>query len=253
MIEATGLFKHYGPHEVLRDVCVTVAPGEVVAVIGPSGSGKSTLLRCLNGLAEITRGEITVAGTLLVRKGDPGQPDIQLHGPDLRALRAELGMVFQRYNLFPHMTAVGNVIEAPVHVRGVTVDEATEQAHQLLRRVGLTHRAQHYPQHLSGGEQQRVAIARALAMRPKAMLFDEATSALDPETVGEVLAVMRDLAADGMTMVVVTHEIGFARDAADRVVVMDEGSVVEEGPAKQVLSEPTNPRTQSFLRRVIQR
>jgi polar amino acid transport system ATP-binding protein len=253
MIAVTGLFKHYGRHEVLRDVSVTVVPGEVVAVIGPSGSGKSTLLRCLNGLAEITRGEITVAGSLLVRKGHPALPDSQLHGSDLRALRAELGMVFQRYNLFPHRTAVGNIIEALVHVRGVAVDEAMAQAHDLLRRVGLVHRAKHYPQHLSGGEQQRVAIARALAMRPKAMLFDEATSALDPETVGEVLAVMRDLAADGMTMIVVTHEIGFARDVADRVLVMDHGGLIEEGPAKRVLSEPTHARTQSFLRRVIQR
>jgi polar amino acid transport system ATP-binding protein len=252
MIEAVGLFKHFGNHEVLHDVSLSVASGEVIAVLGPSGSGKSTLLRCLNALEDISRGEITVEGITLVRKGIAGQPDFRLQGSDLRCFRTELGMVFQRYNLFPHMTALANVMEAPVHVRGDDTIPASQQAHRLLARVGLDHRAEHYPEHLSGGEQQRVAIARALAMRPKAMLFDEPTSALDPETVGEVLAVMRDLAADGMTMVVVTHEVAFAREAADRVVVMDEGRIIEQGPTEQVLSAPSSPRTQNFLRRVLQ-
>ena len=249
MIEVNGLHKHFGKHEVLHDVSLTVDRGEVVAVIGPSGSGKSTLLRCLNALEGISRGEILVDGRTLVRRGVPSRPDVRARAAELRTLRAELGMVFQRYNLFPHRTALGNIAEAPVHVRGDSPDAARAEARRLLERVGLAHRADHYPEHMSGGEQQRVAIARALAMRPKAMLFDEATSALDPETVGEVLGVMRDLAGDGMTMIVVTHEMGFARQVADRVVVMDHGRIVEEGP--DVLDHPVNPRTQDFLRRVL--
>jgi polar amino acid transport system ATP-binding protein len=235
----------------LAGVDLDVSGREVVAIIGPSGSGKSTLLRCLNGLQPIDEGRIEIDGQVLVSKL-PGEPETAVSGRSLRLLRAELGMVFQHFNLFPHMTALENVAEAPIQVRKLRRTEAAEKAQAMLAMVHLAHRSHHYPDQLSGGEQQRVAIARALAMEPKAMLFDEVTSALDPETVGDVLAVIRDLAAAGMTMVIVTHEMLFAEQAADRVVMMDHGRVVEIGPARQVLRTPAEHRTRTFLRRVLE-
>jgi polar amino acid transport system ATP-binding protein len=251
MIQATDVWKSYAEHDALRGVSLTVDRGEVVAVIGPSGSGKSTLLRCLNGLEQITSGRVEIDGKVLAAR-ENGRADHGACQADARRIRTELGMVFQRFNLFAHMTALQNIIEAPIRVRGTPRDEAETRAFELLDRVNLGDRAHHYPEHLSGGEQQRVAIARALAMQPKAMLFDEVTSALDPETVGEVLAVMRALAEDGMTMVVVTHEIHFAKAVADRVVVMDTACIVDEGPARDVLTNPQHPRTREFLRRVLE-
>jgi polar amino acid transport system ATP-binding protein len=253
MIDATHVCKKFGEKDALIDVDLAVDRGEVVAVIGPSGSGKSTLLRCLNGLESITSGRIAVDSRTLFCRGVDSQPNHSPSAKQLRQIRAGLGMVFQHYNLFSHMTALENITEAPVRVLGVTQAEATSRARELLTRVNLADRAGHYPDQLSGGEQQRVAIARALAMEPKAMLFDEATSALDPETVGDVLSAMRALADDGMTMVVVTHEIHFAREVADTVVVMEQGRVIDKGPAADVLSSPRNPRTQEFLRRVLDR
>ena len=246
MILAEDVEKDFGSHKALDGVTLEVAQGEVVAVIGPSGSGKSTLLRCLNALETITAGRVTIDGRVLA-----SVTGAKVAPATIREIRADLGMVFQRFNLFAHMTALENIVEAPVRVRGLGHTEARERAAELLERVGLAARAGHYPEHLSGGEQQRVAIARALAMQPKAMLFDEATSALDPETVGDVLAVMRQLAEEGMTMVVVTHEMSFARAVADRVLVMDSGRVIDEGPADKVLSSPEHPRTRAFLSRVL--
>jgi polar amino acid transport system ATP-binding protein len=249
MIEATGIIKAFETHRALDGVSLRVEEGEVVAIIGPSGSGKSTFLRCLNGLEPITAGTVTIGGRVLASCGNG--VEVRASRQEARAIRADLGMVFQRFNLFAHRTAIENIMEAPVRVRGLSAAQARARAEELLERVGLRERAGHYPEHLSGGEQQRVAIARALAMQPKAMLFDEATSALDPETVGEVLAVMRTLAEDGMTMVVVTHEMGFARAVADRVVVMDSGRIVEEGAAEAVLTKPESARTREFLARVL--
>jgi polar amino acid transport system ATP-binding protein len=240
MIEIDRLEKSFGANRVLDGISLTVAQGTVVCIIGPSGSGKSTLLRCVNGLEGYEGGEVRVLG----RRVDRTKPEI-------RAVRREVAMVFQRFNLFPHRTALENVTEGPIFAAGVPRREAEELGRDLLTRVGLAGREGAYPSQLSGGQQQRVAIARALAMRPKAVLFDEPTSALDPELVGEVLSVMRDLAREGMTMAVVTHEIGFAREVADHVVFMDRGKVVEEGPPREILAAPREPRTQDFLRRVL--
>lgn len=243
MIEIVGLRKCFGPLEVLKDINLTVAPGGVVALLGPSGSGKSTLLRCLNLLVVPDDGFIRV-GTTPFRFGkDHRQPPTKA----LAAFRSRTGMVFQNFNLFPHMTVLGNVIEAPIHVRGLGRKQAIDLAMFQLEKVGLADRAQQMPDTLSGGQKQRVAIARALSMDPEVMLFDEATSALDPELVGEVLQTMQQLAADGMTMVIVTHEVAFARNVADRVVFMRDGYVVEEGPAKDVIDNPRMEATRTFL------
>lgn len=243
MIEIAGVRKCFGSLEVLRDIHFKVEPGGVVALIGPSGSGKSTLLRCLNLLVEPDEGDIRVGNTRFsFGRGQrmPGQRE-------LAAFRAKTGMVFQSFNLFPHMTVLQNVMEAPVRVRGLKPDVARELAMSHLEKVGLADRATQMPRTLSGGQMQRVAIARALAMEPEVMLFDEATSALDPELVGEVLAIMRTLAAEGMTMVIVTHEIAFARDVADRVVFMRDGYVVEDGPARETIDSPRQDATRAFL------
>jgi polar amino acid transport system ATP-binding protein len=245
-----GLRKSFGPLEVLRGVNLQVRPGEVVVVIGPSGCGKSTLLRCINHLEEPTDGRVRFRGETIGRDEVGGRlvpcPEWRLD-----AQRARIGMVFQRFNLFPHMTALGNVIEAPRRVKGLPPREAEELGGRLLARVGLSDKRDEYPQRLSGGQQQRVAIARALAMHPELMLFDEATSSLDPELVGEVLQVMRDLARDGMTMLVVTHEMQFAREVAHRVVFLDGGVIVEEGPPAAVFDNPRHPRTREFLSKVL--
>jgi polar amino acid transport system ATP-binding protein len=240
MIEIREIHKSFGAHHVIRGFSARIAKGEVVCIIGPSGSGKSTILRCINGLESYDEGEILVEGLRVDRDAK-----------SIREVRMEVSMVFQRFNLFPHRTALENVIEGPIYVKGEKREEAAERGRALLARVGLSDKADAYPQRLSGGQQQRVAIARALAMQPKAILFDEPTSALDPELVGEVLTVMRSLADEGMTMVVVTHEIGFAREVADRVVFIDQGATVEEGEAKSMLAAPQQARTQDFLRRIL--
>ncbi len=240
LIELCDVRKSFGSIEVIRGVSATVAAGEVVCIIGPSGSGKSTILRCINGLESYEAGRITVDGLRVDRTKRT-----------ITGVRTRLSMVFQRFNLFPHRTALENVTEGPVYVKREGRAEAEARGRALLDRVGLAAKADSYPGQLSGGQQQRVAIARALAMQPKAILFDEPTSALDPELVGEVLAVMRGLADDGMTMVVVTHEMGFAREVADRVLFLDHGAIVEEGSARDVLSNPREPRTQDFLRRIL--
>ncbi|TDD17871.1 amino acid ABC transporter ATP-binding protein [Nonomuraea diastatica] len=250
MVRARGVRKHFGHLEVLKGIDLEVRQGEVVVVLGPSGSGKSTFLRCVNHLETIDGGSIHVDGELIGFEASGGRVR-HLRKREITRQRREIGMVFQQFNLFPHFTVVQNVIEAPVGVRGEPRDQARERAHALLRRVGLEDKAAAYPRQLSGGQQQRVAIARALAMRPKLMLFDEPTSALDPELVGEVLAVMKGLAEDGLTMIVVTHEIGFAREVADRVVFMDDGVVVESGTPADVLDRPASPRTKAFLSRVL--
>ncbi|MFG3496588.1 amino acid ABC transporter ATP-binding protein [Streptomyces sp. NPDC047928] len=239
-IEVRGLRKAFGEHEVLRGIDLEVARGEVVCVIGPSGSGKSTLLRCVNLLEEPTAGRVFVGGTEVT------DPDV-----DIDAVRRRIGMVFQQFNLFPHVTALENLTLPQRRVLGRSKARAAEVARENLARVGLSEKADAYPSRLSGGQQQRVAIARALAMGPEVMLFDEPTSALDPELVGDVLAVMRMLAAEGMTMMVVTHEMSFAREVADRVVFMDEGRIVEEGPAERVVGDPQHPRTRDFLTRIL--
>ncbi|MFV0285917.1 MAG: amino acid ABC transporter ATP-binding protein [Demequina sp.] len=254
MVEVRAAHKMFDDLHVLKGVDLTVARGEVCVVLGPSGSGKSTLLRCVNELEELTGGTVRLDGELLGYRevGTDGATTLQrLHPRDIARQRSRVGMVFQRFHLFPHMTALENVMEAPRQVKKVRKADARAAALALLERVGLSDRADHYPAQLSGGQQQRVAIARALAMDPEIMLFDEPTSALDPELVGEVLAVMKDLAAAGMTMIVVTHEIGFAREVADHVVFMDDGVVVEEGTASQVLDSPREARTQEFLSHVL--
>jgi polar amino acid transport system ATP-binding protein len=255
MVEARGVHKVFGHGDdalhVLRGVDLVVPRGSVTVILGPSGSGKSTLLRCLNELEEITAGSVHVDGDLLGYRRDAQGVLHRLHPKKIAAQRSRIGMVFQRFHLFGHLTACENVMEAPVQVRGLSKAAARERALELLDRVGLGDRTDHYPAQLSGGQQQRVAIARALAMDPELMLFDEPTSALDPELVGEVLSVMQDLAASGMTMVVVTHEIGFAREVADHVVFMDDGAVVEQGPPAQVLDAPSEPRLQEFLSHVL--
>jgi polar amino acid transport system ATP-binding protein len=250
MVKAEGLCKYFGHVQVLRGIDLEVAPGEVACVIGPSGSGKSTFLRCINHLEKINAGRLWVDGRLVGYREHGGKLH-ELRDREVSAQRRDIGMVFQRFNLFPHMTALENVTEAPMRVKGVHKHEARTRGEELLRRVGLGDRVHHYPNQLSGGQQQRVAIARALAMEPKLMLFDEPTSALDPELVGEVLDVMRGLATDGMTMIVVTHEMGFAREVGDTLVFMDEGLVVEAGDPKQVLTDPQHERTRAFLSKVL--
>ena len=240
MIELKGVHKRFGTLAVLEGVDLQVNRGEVVCLIGPSGSGKSTLLRCINGLEGYSQGDIWVSGERVNR-----------HDKSIHRLRTRVAMVFQRFNLFPHRTALQNVMEGPVYVLKHPPKAVRKQAQALLEKVGLAHRMDAYPHELSGGQQQRVAIARALAMSPEAILFDEPTSALDPELVGEVLTVMRQLADEGMTMVVVTHEMGFARDVADKVCFLHSGKIVEAGPARTVLSQPQHPRTQDFLRRLL--
>lgn len=243
MIEISGLRKSFGPLEVLRDINIQVDQGGVMALIGPSGSGKSTLLRCMNLLVAPDDGRIRVGDTTFEFGKSVKPPKTKA----LAAFRSRTGMVFQNFNLFPHMTVLENVTEAPIHVKGLDKKVAAELAMFQLEKVGLADRARQVPQTLSGGQKQRVAIARALAMEPEVMLFDEATSALDPELVGEVLQTMQKLAADGMTMVIVTHEIAFARDVADRVVFMRDGYVVEEGPAREVIDAPRSDATKTFL------
>lgn len=235
-----NLKKSFGKLDVLKDIDMEIKEGEVVVLLGPSGSGKSTFLRCLNRLEEITAGEVIVDGIHVDDKKT-----------DINKLRENIGMVFQHFNLFPHMTVLDNIMLAPVELKRMTKEEAHEKGMALLKRVGLDAKADVYPPQLSGGQKQRVAIARALAMNPDIMLFDEPTSALDPEMVGEVLAVMKELAADGMTMVVVTHEIGFAREVASRVVFMDGGYIVEQGTPEEVISNPKEPRTIDFLNKVL--
>jgi polar amino acid transport system ATP-binding protein len=240
MIELRNVHKSFGHLEVLKGISASVEKSEVVCIIGPSGSGKSTILRCINGLESYDAGDILVEGAR-----------VDSHSPSIVAIRTQVSMVFQRFNLFPHRTAIENVVEGPIYVKNEPRSEARERGRLLLAQVGLAEKENAYPAQLSGGQQQRVAIARALAMQPKAILFDEPTSALDPELVGDVLSVMRKLADDGMTMVVVTHEMGFARDVADRVLFIDGGVVVEQGVAKSVLDQPQHARTQDFLRRVL--
>ncbi|WP_336708088.1 amino acid ABC transporter ATP-binding protein [Oerskovia sp. USHLN155] len=254
MVEIAGVHKAFGDVHVLKGVDLEVPRGSVCVVLGPSGSGKSTLLRCINELEDLTAGRIYVDGDLIgYREVDKnGKKRLhRLHPKVIAEQRSRIGMVFQRFNLFPHMTALQNVMEAPVQVRGLSRAQARTRAVELLERVGLADRMDHYPAQLSGGQQQRVAIARALAMDPELMLFDEPTSALDPELVGEVLAVMRDLAESGMTMIVVTHEIGFAREVGDHVVFMDDGVIVEQGDPREVLTNPREERTREFLAHVL--
>jgi polar amino acid transport system ATP-binding protein len=255
MVQAEAVHKRFGPLEVLRGIDLEVRRGEVMCIIGPSGSGKSTFLRCINHLEKIDAGKLSVDGELVgYRQKAHRRKGLRLHELQEREVarkRAEIGMVFQRFNLFPHMTVIENVVEAPQRVKREPKREVAERAVALLDRVGLADKARAYPNQLSGGQQQRVAIARALAMRPKLMLFDEPTSALDPELVGEVLDVMRGLAEDGMTMVVVTHEMGFAREVGDALVFMDGGVIVEAGPPREMIENPRHERTQRFLRAVL--
>ncbi|MFI6070970.1 amino acid ABC transporter ATP-binding protein [Actinoplanes sp. NPDC051343] len=250
MIRADNIHKAYGSLEVLKGVDLVVKPGEVCCVLGPSGSGKSTFLRCINHLEKINAGRIFVDGELMGYQERKGKLH-EMGEKDVARQRRSIGMVFQRFNLFPHMTVLQNVMEAPCRVKGESKAEVRDRAAALLDRVGLADKIGSYPSQLSGGQQQRVAIARALAMRPKLMLFDEPTSALDPELVGEVLDVMKDLARDGMTMVVVTHEIGFAREVGDSLIFMDGGVVVEKGPPRDVIANPQQERTKAFLSKVL--
>jgi polar amino acid transport system ATP-binding protein len=253
LVEARNVRKHFGAHDVLKGIDLEVRRGEVMCLLGPSGSGKSTFLRCINHLEKVDGGRIYVDGELMgyeehaSRKGRARE----MKPKQIAAQRRSIGMVFQRFNLFPHLTALGNITEAPIGVAHHSRADARSRGMELLRRVGLTDHAGAYPAHLSGGQQQRVAIARALAMEPKLMLFDEPTSALDPELVGDVLSVMRDLARSGMTMIVVTHEIGFAREVADQVVFMDDGIVVESGAPSRVIDDPRHERTRAFLDSVL--
>ena len=250
MLRAEQVHKSFGRLEVLSGISLEVRPQEVLCMLGPSGSGKSTFLRCINHLEKIDAGRLWVDGELVGYR-QTGDRLHELRESDVCRKRTEIGMVFQRFNLFPHMTALGNVIEAPMRVKHVSNETARATGRALLDRVGLADKLDRYPSQLSGGQQQRVAIARALAMKPKLMLFDEPTSALDPELVGDVLGVMRDLARDGMTMVVVTHEIGFAREAGDTMVFIDGGVVVESGPPRDVLANPKQERTRAFLSKVL--
>ena len=250
MLKIRGLSKSYGSRQVLRDIDLDVPTGSVMCIIGPSGSGKSTLLSCINHLEPIDSGRVWVAGELVGYREHRGKL-YELPEREVARMRRNVGMVFQQFNLFPHMTALQNVIEAPIRVKRTPPARAKDRATRLLDRVGLAGKHARYPAQLSGGEQQRVAIARALAMDPKLMLFDEPTSALDPELVGEVLAVMRDLARSGMTMVVVTHELGFAREVGDQLTFMDGGVVVERGDPRAVLAAPKEKRTQDFLSKVL--
>lgn len=239
MIDIKGLYKSFGDLEVLKGIDLHIDPQQVVVIIGPSGSGKSTLLRCMNLL------EVPTDGTIVVNGHDI------THGADINKVREEIGMVFQRFNLFPHMTVLDNIILAPVKVKGMSVEEASIIGRELLDRVGLLDKADAYPEQLSGGQQQRVAIARSLAMKPKMMLFDEPTSALDPEMVKEVLDVMKDLAVEGMTMAVVTHEMGFAREVGDRLIFVDGGKILEDGDPRETFENPRNERTKLFLSKIL--
>lgn len=250
MVDARAIRKSFGANEVLKGITLQVEQGQVLCLLGPSGSGKSTFLRCINHLETINGGRLYVDGELMGFK-EKSDAIYEMKPTAIAKQRAEIGMVFQRFNLFPHLTALENIIEAPVGVKGVSKAEAIAKARELLESVGLADKADSYPSQLSGGQQQRVAIARALAMEPKLMLFDEPTSALDPELVGDVLDVMRKLAKSGMTMIVVTHEMGFAREVADTVVFMDGGVVVESGSPTEVIENPQNPRTKAFLSSVL--
>jgi polar amino acid transport system ATP-binding protein len=250
MVQAEGVSKSFGSNHVLRSIDLTVDSGEVLCIIGPSGSGKSTFLRCINHLERVDAGRLAVDGHVVGYR-QHGDKLYELKPKEAARQRQEIGMVFQRFNLFPHMTALENVMEAPIRVKGLPKGKAVARANELLDRVGLSDKGDHYPAQLSGGQQQRVAIARALAMDPKLMLFDEPTSALDPELVGEVLDVMKGLAASGMTMIVVTHEMGFAREVADAVVFMDGGVVVESGEPRELLANPRHERTKAFLSKVL--
>ncbi|MBP2491156.1 polar amino acid transport system ATP-binding protein [Rhizobium leguminosarum] len=250
LVRARNVHKSFDRLEVLKGIDLDVMPGEVVVVLGPSGSGKSTFLRCINHLEAINKGFIEIDGEQIGYRLRKNRLE-KLSSNGIASQRRKIGMVFQQFNLYPHMTVLQNIIEAPIGVHGESRKAATENAMRLLERVGLSEKAGSYPRQLSGGQQQRVAIARALAIKPKLMLFDEPTSALDPELVGEVLSTMRDLAKQGLTMIVVTHEIGFAREAADRVVFMDGGNVVEMGKPEDVIGNPQHPRTQAFLARFL--
>ncbi|MCX4691059.1 amino acid ABC transporter ATP-binding protein [Streptomyces xanthophaeus] len=250
MVKAEGVHKSYGAAHILKGIDLEVAPREVFCLVGPSGSGKSTFLRCINHLEQVNAGRLYVDGNLVGYR-QKGDKLYELKDSEVAAQRRDIGMVFQRFNLFPHMTAIENVMEAPVMVKGESKAVARERAVRLLDRVGLGDKGGNYPTQLSGGQQQRVAIARALAMEPKLMLFDEPTSALDPELVGDVLDVMRGLAEDGMTMIVVTHEMGFAREVGDNLVFMDGGVVVESGNPRDVLGNPQHDRTKAFLSKVL--
>ncbi len=252
LVRIQNLRKSFGDLQILAGIDLEVERGEVVSIIGPSGSGKTTILRCLNLLERPSGGRIEVNGQVLCEEGANGKIQFASKS-EIRKVREDLGMVFQRFNLFPHMTALENIMEAPIAVKGVTRKQAEARARDLLDSVGLSPRADHYPLQMSGGQQQRVAIARALAMDPAVMLFDEVTSAVDPELAGEILLVMKHLAEQGMTMIVVTHEMGFAADVSDRVLFIDHGLVVEQGDARQVLSEPQHDRTKAFLRAVLER
>ena len=250
LVEISDVSKSYGAVRVLRDVSLTVQPGEVIALIGPSGSGKSTLLRTINHLETVDSGSVTVDGQYIGYELRSGRLH-ELPEKNVLERRTQIGIVFQNFNLFPHLTALENVVEAPVALKRASKAEAREQAKALLARVGLADKEHHYPRQLSGGQQQRVAIARALALNPKVLLFDEPTSALDPELVGEVLDVIRELSKSGTTLIIVTHEIGFAREVADRVVFLEQGEILEEGTPSQVLSKPRHARTKDFLRKVL--
>lgn len=249
MIKAIDIHKQFNDLEVLKGISLTVDKGEVIAIIGPSGSGKSTFLRCLNRLETIDRGTIEIEGETLVTGGADGQVRYAVEA-EARQICRKMGMVFQQFNLFPHLTVLENLIEAPITVKGVKREEIIPQAEELLRKVGLAEKRDVYPSRLSGGQKQRVAIARALAMNPDIMLFDEPTSALDPELTGEVLKAMRKLAEEHMTMIVVTHEMAFAREVANRVIFMDNGEIVEQGTPEAVFGSPSHPRTKAFLQRV---
>ena len=251
MVDAQDVHKYFHNNEVLRGVSMRIQKGEVVVIIGPSGSGKTTFLRCINHLEKINKGRIYIEGELMGYREENGRL-VEDSEKNIARMRSEIGMVFQRFNLFPHMTALQNVMEAPIQVKHVPREEAERRARELLAKVGLAEKADAYPARLSGGQQQRVAIARALAMDPKLMLFDEATSALDPELVGEVLKVMRQLADEGMTMMVVTHEMSFARDVADRVIFMADGGIVEEGKPADIFTNPQHERTRGFLRQILE-
>ncbi|HPY24097.1 MAG: polar amino acid transport system ATP-binding protein [Actinomycetota bacterium] len=250
MVQAEQVCKSFGALQVLKGVSLAVEQGDVLVLVGPSGSGKSTFLRCINHLETISAGRLYVDGELVGYRESRGRLH-EMSAREAARQRRDIGMVFQNFNLFPHRTVLDNIVEAPVHVKGIKKAAAEQRARDLLNQVGLSDKAAAYPAQLSGGQQQRVAIARALAMDPKLMLFDEPTSALDPELVGEVLAVMKRLAADGMTMIVVTHEMGFAREVADQLVFMDGGVVVESGPPRDVLANPQHERTKSFLSKVM--
>src|SRR5262245_18045124 len=253
LLRIIGLHKSFASLRVLSGVDLDVGRGEKVSIIGPSGSGKTTLLRCINYLEKPTSGHVYIDGKLIGEKRTNGGRYVHLSDRELAKERQEIGFVFQRFNLFPHLTALGNVTIAPQKVLGLSKDEAERRGREMLEKVGLGHKVSEYPERLSGGQQQRVAIARVLAMQPKLMLFDEATSALDPELIGEVLRVMRQLAAEGRTMVIVTHEIQFAGEVSDRVLFMDQGKIVEQGPPRDVLFNPQQPRTREFLKHLQER